>query len=70
MCVWAHRIVWVLHSRAGQLSGDGEVSVCVLVGGSQDSVDPPLKGWTVVTQPGDVEVSECVCVHLSGAGQS
>ena len=30
--------------------------------GSQDSVGPPLKGWTVVTQSGDVEVSEWVCV--------
>ena len=26
--------------------------------GSQESVGPPLKGWTVVTQSGDVEVSE------------
>ena len=26
--------------------------------GSQESVGPPLKGWTVVTQSGNVEVSE------------
>ena len=31
------------------------MSVCVC---SQESVGPPLKGWTVVTQSGDVEVSE------------
>ena len=41
------------------------MSVCVCVCGcSQESVVPPLKGWTVVTQSGDVEVSVCegVCV--------
>ena len=35
--------------------------VCVC---SQESVGPPLKGWTVVTQSGDVEVSVCVCVWV------
>ena len=30
---------------------------------SQESVGPSLKGWTVVTQSGDVEVSVCVCAN-------